>query len=254
MTTKLKLLMMIVVVALMMGSQGTNLAQAQEPVGNPVVYDNWASGNAGAECAVLGDYTYALKYNEATGNEGAPDGSETATFTDVDGNTVHSNTITISSSNGKVFDWSSAPNGIGAVIVKAGQGANVWFYDPQATSDTGLYGWDDKDVSHITFCWNLDVVEDVEGQWCSPGYWRQSHHLDSWPVGISPDDAFPGTVTLSKQGQRAGATSSPTLWQVLQSPQYYGGDAFNAVGDLLSGAHPDVNFLGERVEDSCPLN
>jgi len=41
---------------------------------------------------------------------------------------------------------------------------------------------------------------------------------------------------------------------VLQSPQYYGGDAFNAVGDLLSAAHPDVNFNGERIEDSCPLN
>jgi hypothetical protein len=60
--------------------------------------------------------------------------------------------------------------------------------------------------------------------------------------------------TLSKLGKTAGATTNPTLLQVLQSPQYYGGDAFNAVGDLLSDAHPDVNFLGERVEDSCPLN
>jgi hypothetical protein len=53
---------------------------------------------------------------------------------------------------------------------------------------------------------------------------------------------------------RDDAPTDPTLWQVLQAPQWYGGDAFNAVGDLLSGAHPDVNFGGERVEDSCPLN
>jgi hypothetical protein len=253
MTTKLKLLMMIVVVALMMGSQG-NLALAQVPVVTPdAVYDDWKSGNAGAECAALGDYTYALKYNEANdGDEGAPNGIETATFTDADGNLVHSNTITISNSDGKVFDWSSAPNGIGAVIVKAGQGANVWFFNPQVKSDTGLYAYEGRNIGHITFCWNLDYV--APGEWCSPGYWRQSHHLDSWPTGTSPDDPFTGDVTLSKQGQRAGATTSPTLWQVLQSPQYYGGDAFNAVGDLLSDVHPGVNFLGERVEDSCPLN
>jgi hypothetical protein len=97
------------------------------------------------------------------------------------------------------------------------------------------------------------------GQWCSPGYWRQSHHLDSWAAtGYSPDDLFYDALgyypTLSKKGVDDGATTNPTLWQVLQSPQWYGGDAFNAVGDLLSLAHPDVNFLGTRVEDSCPLN
>lgn len=44
------------------------------------------------------------------------------------------------------------------------------------------------------------------------------------------------------------------LLQVVQNPQWYGGGATNNVGDLLSGAHPDVNYTGERVEDSCPLN
>lgn len=101
--------------------------------------------------------------------EGAPNGSETATFAD-----GHSNTLTILNSDGKVFDWSSSPNSIGAVIVKAGQGANVWFYDPQVWSDTGLYGYDNKAISHVTFCWNPDPEM---GQWCSPGYWRQDQHL-----------------------------------------------------------------------------
>jgi hypothetical protein len=32
------------------------------------------------------------------------------------------------------------------------------------------------------------------------------------------------------------------------------GEAFNAVDDLLSDAHSDVNFDGTRMEDSCPLN
>ncbi|MFW5696774.1 MAG: hypothetical protein ACOCXR_03200 [Phototrophicaceae bacterium] len=94
--------------------------------------------------------------------------------------------------------------------------------------------------------------------WCSPGYWRQPHHLDSWAAtGISPDakySAYFGPVTLSNNGARRRASADPTLWEVLQSPQFYGGAAFNNVGDLLSGAHPDVNFNGTRVEDSCPLN
>jgi hypothetical protein len=110
------------------------------------------------------------------------------------------------------------------------------------------------DISHVVIYAFLDF-----GQWCSPGYWRQPQHLDSWEAtGINPDDLFSDiffyTPSRSKLGVTNGATPTPTLWDVLQAPQYYGGDAFNKVGDLLSSAHPDVNFLGTRVEDSCPLN
>lgn len=218
-------------------------------------------GNAGSECSQLGtllgtEFTYAYKFNEDA-DEGAPNETETAEFFDTDGNLVHSNTITISNSDGNYFDWSSSPNGIGAVMVKAGTGYNVWYYDPQAKSDTHLVGYQDRSVSHVTFCWNLDVT--APGQWCSPGYWRQEQHLDSWAAtGYETTDLFSAelgySVTLSKKGERDSANTDPTLLQVLQNPQWYGGDDFNAVGDLLSDAHPDVNFDGLRVEDSCPLN
>jgi hypothetical protein len=253
MTVRRKILMIVAAIALLLSTHGATSVLA---VDNPVVYDTWQSGNAAFECSQIGEYTYAWKIDEG-GAEGAPNGSETANFYDPDGNLMHSNTITISNSDGKVFDWSSAPNGIGAVIVKAGTGANVWFYSPQAKSDTGLYGYQGKDISHVTFCWNPDYTP--PGEWCSPGYWRQPHHLDSWEAtGISPDelysDYFGEAPTRNKQGERNNAPTDPTLWDVLQMPQYYGGDAFNAVGDLLSNAHPDVNFLSERIEDSCPLN
>ncbi len=98
----------------------------------------------------------------------------------------------------------------------------------------------------------LPVLSCEPPQWCSPGYWR--NHPDAWAAtGISPNTLY-GETAVSKLGQKAGAPTNPTLWQVLQSPQYYGGDAFNAVADLLSDAHPDVNFDGTRYEDSCPLN
>lgn len=246
--------------ALAMGISGPATA-ADNPPDYIYTTDQIKVGNAGSECSQLGDllgkeFVYAYKWNENAGEE-APNGSETANFYDIDNNLEHSNTITISNSTGSVFDWSSSPNGIGAVMVKAGTGYNVYVYDPQAKSDTGLYAYENKAVSHVTFCWNKDTT--AVSEWCSPGYWRQDQHLDSWvATGIKPDDTFYSKFgyypKLSKLGVSAGAALKPTLWQVLQFPQYYGGDAFNAVGDLLSDAHPDVNFTGVRVEDSCPLN
>ena len=162
--------------------------------------------------------------------------------------------------DGTFVHWSSS-FGIGAVIVKGSNDANVYVYEPQALSDSGLAAppnasGNPAGLSNITFCWNPTPYR---GQWCSPGYWRQPHHLDSWPAtGYSPGDLVVDALgyfpPVTRQGVRAGATTNPTLWEVLQAPQYYGGDAFNAVGDLLSYAHPDVDFFGERVEDSCPLN
>jgi hypothetical protein len=218
-------------------------------------------GNAGSECGQLGEllgteFPYAYKWNEAT-FEGAPNGDEVANFYDTDGNVEHSNSITIANSDGSSFDW-SASNTIGAVMVKAATGYNVYTYSPQAPADSALVAYDGKEVSHVTFCWIKDELQQAANEWCSPGYWRQPHHADSWPVGYASSDNFFAEIgfypKLSKRGSAAGATSNPTLGQVLESPQYYGGDAFNAVGDLLSQAHPDVNYNDERVEDSCPLN
>jgi hypothetical protein len=102
-------------------------------------------------------------------------------------------------------------------------------------------------------------LKDATAQWCSPGYWRQPQHLDSWPASISPNDLYsswiqPNPPVSSKANGCKNAPANPTLITVLTHPQCYGGDAFNKVGDLLSDAHPDVNFLGTRVENSCPLN
>lgn len=168
--------------------------------------------------------------------------------------------LNVSVTDGTYVAWDST-FGIGAVIVKGSSDANVYVYDPQRTSDSGLASptnasGNPAGLSNLTFCWN---PEPVQGEWCSPGYWRQTQHLDSWvATGYSPSDLFYDALgyypTLSKKGVADGATTNPTLWQVLQSPQWYGGDDFNAVGDLLSAAHPDVDFNGDRVEDSCPLN
>jgi hypothetical protein len=162
---------------------------------------------------------------------------------------------------GWFIDWdSNIP--VSAVLVKGSNGGYFYAYDPASLGDTDLHaiiaGASGKyaGVSHINFCYN---EPEQEPQWCSPGYWRQPHHLDSWEAtGYSPDDLFFDALgyypMLSKKGTNDNAPTNPTLLEVLQNPQWYGGDAFNAVGDLLSEAHPDVDFDGMRVEDSCPLN
>ena len=52
------------------------------------------------------------------------------------------------------FSWSST-SAIDLVIVKAGDGANVYLYE-EATTDTGLFGPDDKGIGHISFCYDME--------------------------------------------------------------------------------------------------
>ena len=56
-------------------------------------------------------------------------------------------------------DWSSNI-GVDAVIVKGGNNANVYTYDPPAeeTSDTGLLTPDSSAISHVTFCYDEPVI------------------------------------------------------------------------------------------------
>jgi hypothetical protein len=178
--------------------------------------------------------------------------------------------------DGVFVEWNSA-DGVGevAVIVKGGNASNIYVYKDGEKSDTDLASpinasGNPAGLSNLTFCWNPEEEEEPTSQWCSPGYWRQEQHLGSWaetefadPVvglrAITQEDFYLnpifalGSLSLSNK-VRDGANQDPSLWQVLQSPQWYGGEAFNNVGDLLSAAHPGVNFVnGERVENSCPL-
>jgi hypothetical protein len=210
----------------------------------PVFFDTGPGGNV--TCEEVGDYEYASdRYDD-----GAQYGG---TFM----------TINWTTTDNTYVSWSGEHGGM-AVIVKGGNAAHVYVYglDPYFNWDAELasppvgQNQNVPGLSNITFCYNPPAED--EGQWCSPGYWRQSHHLDSWAAtGISPDElysAYFAPVSLSKKALSEGANANPTLWEVLQSPQWYGGEAFNNVGDLLSEAHPDVDFNGERIGDSCPLN
>jgi hypothetical protein len=99
--------------------------------------------------------------------------------------------------------------------------------------------------------------ETPDGEWCSPGFWR-NNPLRVAQTGVDMSATFSSvfgwTPDRSPQGIRSGAPTNPTLQQVLNNPNWYGGGAFNMVGDHLSENHPDVDYQGERVEGSCPLS
>lgn len=113
------------------------------------------------------------------------------------------------------------------------------------------------------------------GQGCTPGYWRQRHHYDSWAAPYTPDtpfgavfeDAFPGktlgqvvrqgggglkalgrhTVAALLNAQSSGVSYDLTASEVI--------DGFNAV---YPGSKKEYNTLKDQFEgfneQGCPLN
>ncbi len=114
---------------------------------DPVLNENWSpSGGPDAECeraGGCGDFAYKIDdWNQTTA--GVMDG----TFTH------EGNTITISNSTPKTFDWDS-DFPVCTVIVKASTAANLYYY-AGAYSDTQLIAPYDKEISHVTFCFSRD--------------------------------------------------------------------------------------------------
>lgn len=77
------------------------------------------------------------------------------------------------------------------------------------------------------------VTPGAEG--CTPGFWKQSQHFDSWTAPYDPGDLFSEHFEDAFPGM--------TLLQVLQQ----GGGDLNALGRqtvaaLLNAASPDVDF------------
>lgn len=137
----------------------------------PIEVDPWSPGDAASEADQVGTYMYAYQIDDWDGDNGM-DGEYVADFYD-NGKLIHSNTITISNSGEQYFDW-EATSPIGAVIVSGGPmngrnagGPNVFYYDPQADSDTELHprinpsGTNPYSIESVTFCWNVEEVEYV---------------------------------------------------------------------------------------------
>lgn len=87
----------------------------------------------------------------------------------------------------------------------------------------------------VAFEKNSDqICKPVGGQGCTPGYWKQPHHFDSW-VSYQPGDIFKNVFT---RGNR-----QTLLFNLSKGGG--GGIAFrrHAVAALLNAANPSVNYF-----------
>jgi hypothetical protein len=86
------------------------------------------------------------------------------------------------------------------------------------------------------------------GEGCTPGYWKQPQHFDSWPAPYDPSirfsEVFDRTIRVRwSQRGKPSIIADPTLLQALGAK---GGGinalARHAVAALLNAQSPDVSF------------
>lgn len=111
------------------------------------------------------------------------------------------------------------------------------------------------------------------GQGCTPGYWKQPHHFDSWPAPYTPgtlfssvfEDAFPGKTLLNVLREGGGgltALGRHTVAALLNAAS--SGVSYDlSVSDVINAfnaAFPNGGIEGTKDdfadfnEQGCPLN
>jgi hypothetical protein len=103
------------------------------------------------------------------------------------------------------------------------------------TRPTNTPSGNPADVSHVSY----RLHEPELSEWCSPGFWR--NNIGAWAAtGYSPTSI--------------DEVTGVSFGKILANPRTYArtGD-FERIADILSAAHPDISFSGERTPDSCPL-
>ncbi|MBI5461320.1 MAG: DUF4215 domain-containing protein [Gammaproteobacteria bacterium] len=134
---------------------------------------------------------------------------------------------------------------------------------------------DDGNSANGDGCSALCEVEKTGDQGCTPGYWKQTQHFDSWAAPYTPstqfsavfEDAFPGKSLLQVMKTGGGglnALGRHTVAALLNAAsadvnygQTTGGviDAFNSVYPGTKAAYTSVkDDFAEDNESGCPLN
>lgn len=83
--------------------------------------------------------------------------------------------------------------------------------------------------------------------WCSPGFWKNHESLWTQYLNVLYSSIGSWRAPL---GNKAPSGANPTLQQVVENPQIYGGPATNSVADYLSNKFFGTP-IGSGVE-SCP--
>ena len=150
---------------------------------------------------------------------------------------IADNAMSVSITNGSAngFAW-TATRGVDAVLVKAGNGPhNVYLYSPEAAADSGVVTADKYAISHITFCYDVELEV---AKTASTTFTRDY----DWTIAKSVDQP---AVTLESTGQ---ATVNYSVAVVKDA----GTDSGWAVGGTIAvtNPHPTIAASGISVTDS----
>lgn len=92
----------------------------------------------------------------------------------------------------------------------------------------------------------LSVQPPEGGEGCTPGYWKQEHHEDSWPSAYDPGDAFTSVFYGDFSFVRPEHRTDPSELSLSEALDLRGGDVNaltrHAVAALLNAASEDVSY------------
>ncbi|KHG64665.1 hypothetical protein QT17_11065 [Thermus sp. 2.9] len=192
----------------------------------PIPYIPWQAGSAETECAQAGiPFGGAYKVDPPTSGTSNVD--------------AYGHYVTVSfSQDGRYVDWSSNL-AISAVIVKGGPNANVYIYNPPATSDTGLRAPDHPRegqipaISHVTFCWEyrLDMEKTARTTYTRQYFWEIHKSGDQQNLTLSPGQVF------------------PVNYQVEVKVSRYEDRDFAVSGDITIRNNTPITFVVQGVSD-----
>jgi hypothetical protein len=168
-------------------------------------------------------------------------------------------------------DLSSVPAGL--VPSPCDQGTN-----DRIDSDCTPFDYRAPDDAHRVLRIDFGFTDEPpppEGEGCTPGYWRQEQHFDSWPAPYTPDmlfsdvfeDAFPGRTLAEVVDDPGGPLKTLGFHTVaaLLNAQSSGVDfgipaaevisRFNATFPGTDAEYVELkDFFAELNDRDCPLN
>jgi len=140
------------------------------------------------------------------------------------------------------FDWKSSNYAVDEVLVKASNNANAFVYDPpkESMGDDGLYAPENKGISHIDFCYDLELKVEKTAN-------TSLTRTHTWTIDKSADK---DKVTLPVGGTspvnysvKVDQTSKDSDWQVDGTITVTAPIAATVTGvtDVISGGITDTN-------------
>lgn len=126
-----------------------------------------------------------------------------------------------------------------SIVVRTWVGTAAWRTKYTDTREVELEGLDYNTIVRVKF-YNSEAPGGGEG--CTPGFWRQPHHFDSW-VGYAPIDLYDDVFGVTYGGSLLDA-----VWA-----NGGGVDALarHSVAALLNASSPDVDYpytTGEVID------